>query len=93
MGGLVSLPPAESQAFGGGKTKRKAKAAPATSGDPDKIKMLVDQLRAELDAYAGYVIRKIRIELVKAVAAARQKRIEAGEEIEEIQEGDLIEQQ
>lgn len=91
MGGLLLLPPTESQAFRGGKAKRKAKAAPAPSGDPDKIKMLVDQLRAELDAYAGYVIRKIRIELVKAVAAARQKRIEAGESVEAVGEEELLE--
>jgi len=65
--------------------------APIVQGDPDKIKALVDQLRAELDAYAGYVIRKIRVELIKAVAAARQKRIEAGEDLEAIREEELLE--
>jgi len=66
------------------KVQKPAGGGEPIQGNPDKIKDLVDQLRAELDAYAGYVIRKIRIELIKAVAAARQKRIEAGEDVEAI---------
>lgn len=71
------------------KVQKPAGEGEPIQGNPDKIKDLVDQLRAELDAYAGYVIRKIRIELMKAVAAARQKRIEAGEDVEAIKEDGL----
>ena len=49
----------------------------------DNIKSLVDQLRAELESYSKFVINKIRIELVKAIAEARKKRIDIGEDVEE----------
>ncbi len=49
----------------------------------DNIKNLVDQLRAELEAYSNFVIKKIRTELVKAIAEARKKRIDVGEDVEE----------
>ena len=48
----------------------------------DSINKLVDQLRAELEAYSKFVIGKIRIELVKVVGEARQKRIDVGEDVE-----------
>jgi hypothetical protein len=70
-------------------TKRQYKKR-QTSGQPigggtstDNIKNLIDQLRAELEAYSKFVIGKIRIELVKAIGEARKKRIDVGEDAEE----------
>lgn len=72
---------------GGAKTGRKyhRKALGGGTTDPstDNINKLVEQLRAELEAYSKYVIGKIRIELVKAIGEARKKRIDAGEDVEE----------
>jgi hypothetical protein len=42
-------------------------------------------LRAELEAYSKFVIGKIRIELVKAIAEARKKRIDVGEDVKEFE--------
>jgi len=70
--------------------KRLAEAPAATvapGGGTDGIKQLVDKLHAELDAFSAYIIKKIRIELLKRIGEARQKRIDAGEDVEPIKEG------
>jgi hypothetical protein len=54
-------------------------------GADDNIISLVEQLRAELEAYSKFVIGKIRIELVKAIAEARKKRIDVGEDVKEFE--------
>ena len=66
-------------------TKRKySKRVDTEEVQDDNIIKLVDQLRMELEAYSKFVIKKIRIELVKAIAEARKKRIDVGEDVEEI---------
>ena len=62
------------------------KKQPVAAPSGDNIINLVEQLRAELDAYSKYIIGKIRIELVKAVGEARKKRIDAGEDVPEFKE-------
>lgn len=69
--------------------KRKSKVGGGTPeketlpGNQNEIKSLVDKLFAELEAYNAFVIKKIRVELVRRIGEARQKRIDAGEEVEE----------
>jgi hypothetical protein len=74
----------------GAKAKRaKQEAIPAAKpigGGTDSIKKLVDQLQTELEAYSSFVIKKMRKDLVKAIAAARQKLIDVGEEVDPIKE-------
>ncbi|RJO64180.1 MAG: hypothetical protein C4540_04685 [Candidatus Omnitrophota bacterium] len=73
--------------------KRQALGGGTEKVSSDNIKNLVDQLRAELEAYSKFVIRKIRVELVKAIGEARRKRIDLGEEVEEYKAPEVEEEQ
>jgi len=72
----------------GGPRRKYSRKAVAEQTTDDNIIKLVDQLRMELEAYSKFVIKKIRIELVKAIAEARKKRIDVGEDVEEIKESE-----
>lgn len=72
------------------KRKYTKKSKPVVGGgtSKDEIKQLIDDLFAECEAYNQYVIKKIRMELIRRRAEVRQKRIEVGENVEAIDESE-----